>query len=121
LVVLKAPVSATVAVRAKIRTLWMAHDIANELWVRYRIQTPIALCVGDSAGPILVDCRTLQLAVEQGWGAASNADEPAPVFNPSTNIDLEVLDIINDIGPTFECEKHWLTTERIRNEIQRAN
>jgi hypothetical protein len=102
LAVLNVPVSATVAVHANFRRLWMAHNNAIELCVRYGFKAPTALFVGDRKEPILIDCGTLQMAVEQGWGAATNADEPAPVFKPNTDHDLNVLNVGVDAGPTFK-------------------
>ena len=62
----------------------------------------MALFVGDDEEPILIDRTVLQIALEEGWDGAFNADGPALSFRANADGELDVIDLDVDVDFTFE-------------------
>ena len=62
----------------------------------------MALFVGEGEEPILIDRTALQIALEEGWDGAFNADGPALSFRANADGELDVIDLDVDVDFTFE-------------------
>jgi hypothetical protein len=62
----------------------------------------LALFVGEIEEPILIDRKSLEIALEQEWGVVPNSDGLACSFKPNTLAEFEVLDIGVDAVLTIE-------------------
>jgi len=62
----------------------------------------LALFVGEGEEPILIDRTALQIALEEGWDGAFNADGPSLSFRANADGELDVIDLDVDVDFTFE-------------------
>jgi hypothetical protein len=68
----------------------------------YEGTSALALFVGDIEEPILIDRKSLETVLEEGWEVVPNSDDLACSFKPNTAAELEVLDVGVDAVLTIE-------------------
>jgi hypothetical protein len=88
-------------------TAVVTEDLASGLALQmvfgeYEGTSALALFVGEIEEPILIDRRSLEIALEQGWGEVPNSDGLACSFKPNTLAEFDVLDVGVDAVLTIE-------------------
>jgi hypothetical protein len=88
-------------------TTVVTEDLASGLALQmvfgeYEGTSALALFVGEIEEPILIDRKSLEIALEQGWGEVPNSDGLACSFKPNTLAEFEVLDVGVDAVLTIE-------------------
>jgi hypothetical protein len=83
------------------------EDLASGLALQmvfgdYEGTSALALFVGEIEEPILIDRKSLEIALEQGWGVVPNSDGLACSFKPNAVAEFEVLDVGVDAVLTIE-------------------